>query len=381
MSKEIEVSVVLPCLNEEKTIGICIEKALRVFKEQKINGEVIVVDNGSTDNSAKIARENGARVIKESKKGYGRAYQSGFSEAKGRYIMMADSDNTYDLLEMPKLLEPLRKNEAELVIGSRFKGRILPDAMTFSHKYIGNPVLTGILNVFFHSKISDAHSGMRVFRKEILNKLDLKCGGFEFCSEMLIKSLKKKIKILEFPVTYHPREGGTKLNSFRDGWRHLRFMMLFAPTYTFLIPGILLLIFGLGLNLILLRGPFVFGRISLDIHPAVLGSMLAIVGFQIFITGIYAKKLAVKYDFEKEKKFMKWLSGKIDLEKGVLLGLLVFLLGFFAGLNILYKWKTGGFGASGEMRAALFALTFIVIGIQTIFSSWFLSMLEIEKIY
>jgi len=158
-------------------------------------------------------------------------------------------------------------------------------------------------------------------------------------------------------------------------------MMLFAPTYTFLLPGLLLLIFGLGLNLILLRGPFVFGRISLYIHPAVLGSMLAIVGFQIFITGIYAKKLAVKYDFEKEKKFMKWLSSRINLEKGILLGLLMSLLGFFAGLNIIYKWAKNGFGAIYEMRLALFALTLVVIGLQTIFSSWFLSMLEIEKIY
>jgi len=257
----------------------------------------------------------------------------------------------------------------------------LPGAMTFSHKYIGNPVLTGILNVFFHSKISDAHCGMRAFKREILKKLDLKCGGMEFASEMLIKALKGKITIREIPITYYSREGKTKLNSLNDGWRHLRFMMLFAPTYTFLLPGLLLLIFGLGLNLILLRGPFVFGRISLDIHPAVLGSMLAIVGFQIFITGIYAKKLAVKYDFEKEKKFMKWLSSRINLEKGILLGLLMSLLGFFAGLNIIYKWAKNGFGAIYEMRLALFALTLVVIGLQTIFSSWFLSMLEIEKIY
>ena len=378
---KIEVSVVLPCLNEEKTIGICIEKAMRVFRENGIEGEVVVVDNGSTDNSAKIAHSKGARVISESRKGYGRAYCRGFSEAYGKYILMADADNTYDLLELPKFIEPLRGNEADIVMGSRFKGRILPKAMPWLHQYVGNPALTFILNSLFHSRLSDTQCGMRAFRKEILKDLDLKCGGMEFASEMLIKALKEKLRIKEVPITYYPRESRSKLRSFHDGWRHLRFMMLFAPNYTFLLPGMILMLLGVGLGILLLKGPLVFGKITLDLHPAVFASMLAIVGYQIFLMGIYAKRVAVKYGFEKEKGMIKWLSEKINLEKGILIGLLVFVLGLIVDVNIVYKWWHSGFGAIFELKAALLALTFVVIGLQTMFSSWFLSMLEIEKIY
>jgi len=224
MEEKIKVSVVMPCLNEAETIGSCIQKAKIALKGMKINGEIIIADNGSSDGSPQIARSLGAKVILQPIKGYGNAYIAGIKAAKGRYIIIADSDDTYDLSEMPKFIEKLDEGY-DLVMGTRLKGKILPEAMPWLHRHVGNPILTWILNLLFKAGVSDAHCGMRAFRKDAYDKMSLKSGGMEFASEMVIKAAMMKMKIAEVPITYYPRKGESKLRTFSDGWRHLRFML------------------------------------------------------------------------------------------------------------------------------------------------------------
>jgi len=373
-----EVSVVMPCLNEEKTVGICIKKAFDYFKNEKIAGEVIVVDNGSIDNSPNIAKSLGAKVLYQPIKGYGSAYLMGLEEAKGQYIIMADADDTYDLQEIGKFLTYLRQGY-EFCIGSRFKGKILYGAMPWLHRYVGNPILTWLLNLFFHAKISDAHCGMRAITKEAYKKLQLKTIGMEFASEMVIKALQSKLKIKEIPITYHPREGESKLNSFKDGWRHLRFMLLYSPTYLFLIPGMIMLVIGLVFLLVLLPGPITIGKLYFDIHYMVLGSLLAILGFQTLNLGLYAKGYSLTEHFEESDRFIEWFFKHFNLEKGLIIGGIVTLLGLGINIYILTRWIMTNFGQLSEVRTGLVALTFMVIGIQIIFSSFFLSILGIKR--
>ena len=234
----------MPCLNEAQTVGVCVQKARRAIKQLGISGEVVVADNGSTDGSPSIAEREGARVVHQPIRGYGAAYLAGIAAARGKFIVIGDSDNTYDFGEIPRFLQPLRES-ADLVMGSRFKGEIKPGAMPWLHRYIGNPTLTGILNLLFRAGVSDAHCGMRAFTKDAYEKLGLQTTGMEFASEMVIKAAKVGLKITEVPITYYPRKGESKLHSFRDGWRHLRFMLMLSPTYLFLLPGALLFLIGL----------------------------------------------------------------------------------------------------------------------------------------
>jgi len=240
----VEVSVVIPTLNEADTIGICISKIREVFKQHGIDGEIIVADN-SDDETPRIARSLGAKVVTPDKMGYGYAYLYGFKHARGKYIVLGDGDDTYDFLEMPRLLEPLMKGEADLVIGSRFKGRIEKGAMPWLHRWVGNPVLTGLLNLFFNAGVSDAHCGFRAIKREALEKMRLNAHGMEFASEMIIEAVRLGLRIVEVPVSYRARRGGrSKLSSFSDGWRHLKFMLLHAPKWLFIYPGSLLLVAG-----------------------------------------------------------------------------------------------------------------------------------------
>ena len=378
-NKEIEVSVVIPCLNEEETIVSCIKKALKAFRDHNITGEVVVSDNGSNDNSVALAKNAGARVVHQPEKGYGNAYLKGFDEARGNYIIMGDADDTYDFLEIPKFIEPLRKGY-DFVMGTRLKGNILPGAMPWKHRYIGNPLLTAFLNLLFKAKISDSHCGMRGFTKKAYKKLGLKTSGMEFASEMIIKAAKNNLKIKEVPITYYPRKGVSKLSSFKDGWRHLRFMLLFSPLHLFLIPGITIALFGIILMGLLLRGPLIIGDISLDVHPMFIGSLLVILGYQITAFGIHTKIYRVTCKIEDNDNLTKAILKHITLEKGLLLGSLILIIGLITGLIIFMKWIKSGFGSLQEVRLTLVALTLIAIGTQTIFSSFFLSTLEIEKI-
>lgn len=373
---EIEVSVVMPCLNEAETIGICIKKAQAALKEHEIQGEVVIADNGSTDNSVAIAQELGARVIHQPLRGYGAAYLAGIAAARGKYLVIADSDNTYDFTEIDRFLQPLREG-AELVMGSRFLGDIRPGAMPKLHRYIGNPVLTGILNLLFRAGISDAHCGMRAFTREAYQEMELRTTGMEFASEMVISATKCNLKIAEIPITYYPRTGESKLNSFRDGWRHLRFMLMLSPTYLFLIPGILLFLIGLIGTTAILPGPLQIGNHAYDIHVMVLTCLLCILGYQILLLGISAQTLIRVRGFHDTNALTQFLHRNFTLEKGLLFGIVVFTTGFMIDGWIALEWIKSGFGALQKVRPALFALLLMALGAQSIFSVFFLSMLGI----
>ena len=375
----VSVSVVMPCLNESETLATCIKKAQSTLEKLGIEGEVVVADNGSTDNSVEIARSLGARVVIENKKGYGNAYRAGIAAARGKYIVIGDSDDSYDFTEIGRFIEPLQDG-AEFVIGTRLKGKIEKGAMPWLHRYIGNPILTGILNWMFHSGISDAHCGMRSFTKDAYKRMNLQTTGMEFASEMVIKAAQLGLRTVEIPITLHPdgRSGSPHLRSFRDGWRHLRFMLLNSPTHLYLWPGTILFTLGIIALLALLPGPVhIAGRI-VDLHVMVLGSMLAILGFQIINIGVYARIYAVTHHFRPQDETLKRAFKLFNLERGILVGSLVFAIGFFTDLYILIKWIASGFGPLNEVRLALLASTFIIIGVQTIFSSFFLSMIGIQ---
>jgi len=370
----VEVSVVIPSLNEEETIGICIEKIKRVFREHNIRGEIIVADN-STDRTPEIARSLGAKVVTPDKRGYGYAYLYGFRYAKGKYIVIGDADDTYDFLEIPKLLEPLKRGEADLVIGSRFKGKILKGAMPWLHRYIGNPLLTWFLNFFFKAGVSDAHSGFRAFTREALEKMKLRCPGMEFASEMIIRAVWAGLRIKEVPITYYPRRAESKLHSFRDGWRHLKFMLLYAPSYLFILPGMLLFILGMAVVLLISAGISKFGYINLGIHSMIASSLLAIVGYQLIFLGLAGKVYRAKMDM-RDDRITEFFTQKMSLEKGATIGLLMFLAGFVYTVYLVWNWIDSGFKDLPMLSQDVLAFTLLVIGLQTIFSSFFLSMLS-----
>ena len=373
---DIEVSVVMPCLNEQMTIGSCIEKAQRTMKRLGIQGEVIVADNGSTDASVAIAEKLGAMVVHQPIRGYGAAYQAGIQAARGRYIVIGDSDDTYDFSDLECFITQLR-NGFDLVIGSRFKGEILPGAMSWSHRYIGNPILSGILRWFFHTRISDAHCGMRAFTKEAYEKMELQTTGMEFASEMVVKAVQADLKICEVPITYYPRLGESKLNSFRDAWRHLRFMLLFSPMHLFVLPGGILFVFGMLALLMLLPGPVKIGSHAYDIHVMTLAGFATLLGYQILFMGLYARAYAFAEKFVTKDEFISGLYQWFTLERGIALGALFFLCGVVLDIRVAWRWIQSGFGPLNEIRMALFALVCMVLGVQTAFSAFLLSLFAI----
>ena len=373
---EIEVSVVMPCLNEEETLDTCIQKVQNTLEELNIQGEVVVADNGSTDASVAIAERLGARVVHQPLRGYGAAYLAGIAAAEGQYIVMGDSDDTYDFTDLERFITPLRDG-CDFVIGNRLKGEILPGAMPKLHRYLGNPVLTGILNVLFRSGVSDAHCGMRSFTREAYQQMGLQTTGMEFASEMVIKAIKTDLKIKEIPITYYPRKGESKLNSFRDGWRHLRFMLMLSPTYLFLIPGILLFLLGLIGTVALLQGPLQIGSRAYDIHVMVLACLLCLLGYQVLLLGLSARTLSVTRGFSGSDPLIQFVYRHFTLEKGLLLGCVIFAVGFLIDGWIAYGWVKNGFGELQKVRPALFALLLMILGTQTIFSAFFVSMLGV----
>jgi glycosyltransferase involved in cell wall biosynthesis len=374
--RALDVSVVIPCLNEAETIATCIRKAKKAMDRDGLAGEVIVVDNGSTDHSDLIAAGEGARVVNESRRGYGNAYLAGFAAARGRYIVMADGDDTYDFDLVGEFVHPLETG-ADMVMGSRLKGTIHKGAMPPLHRYLGNPVLTGILNLFYRTGVSDAHCGMRAFRRDALEQLDLRMPGMEFASEMVIRASKAGLRIEEIPIEYHPRLGESKLQSFRDGWRHLRFLLVHSPTHLFLLPGGLL--FGIGLLALvaILSDVNFFGR-QWDLHAMIAASMLTIAGAQVVGLGVGARAYGVHHLGERDRLFER-LDGRIGLEHGLLAGFVLLLAGFGIGLGVLITWINRGFGALGDERLAVFSLTLIVVGLQVVFTSFLLSIVGLRR--
>ena len=369
------VSIVIPCLNEAENIEHCVRKANRVLEQHRIEGEVIVVDNGSSDGSGSLAAAAGAHVIHEPRRGYGSAYLAGFAAARGTYIVMGDADLTYDFEEIPRFLAELQDG-ADLVIGDRMNN-IQEGAMPWLHRYIGNPVLSGILNLFFRTGVRDAHCGMRGLRKAALPQLALRTTGMEFASEMVIRAGKEKLAIRQFPIEYHPRGGTSKLSSFRDGWRHLRFLLLHSPTYLFSIPGAFMALVGVLIAGAVLAHISILGR-EWDIHSLVGGCLLMVVGAQVFALGLCARAYGVYFMEENDLLFNK-IRKRFTLEHGLVIGSVILAVGVAIGGIIVGVWIDRGFGELSEQRLAIFSATLIIIGIQVFFSSFLLSILGLRR--
>ena len=369
------VSVVIPCLNESENIESCVSAALEAIVRMGVPGEVVVADNDSEDDSARLAEAAGARVVIERRRGYGSAYLAGFAASRGTYIVMADADLTYDFNEIPRFVAEL-ENGAEMVIGDRMDN-IRPGAMPWLHQYVGNPILTGLLNLFFRTGISDAHCGMRALRRDVLPRLDLRTTGMEFASEMVIRASKEKLRIAEFPIEYHPRGGESKLSSFRDGWRHLRFLLVHSPTHLFIVPGGVLAALGTAIILVVESGVALFGR-EWGVHAIIGGALLMIVGTQVLALGLCAHAYGTYFMGEKDPWFDR-MRARFRLEHGLLAGGLFMLVGVALGVVILVSWISHGFGSLSYERLAVIAASVLIVGIQIFFSSFLLSILGLRR--
>lgn len=378
MNKEIELSVVLPCLNEEKAIAACLRKIKEVFAREGIRGEIIIADNGSVDRSAEIARDEGAVVVLELERGYGAAYLRGLREARGRYIVIGDSDNTYDFNDIPKFLKSLKAGY-DFVMGSRFKGRIKKGAMSWSHRYVGNPILSCMTRLFFHTWLSDIHCGLRAFTLEAYHKMRLRTLGMEFATEMVVSALRHNLKICEIPINYYPRKGESKLIPLADAWRHIRFMLLYCPVWLYFIPGISGFILGICVLLALLKGPFLFLGRYWDIHLMVFASVVSILSYQMLHLGVYAHTFAIRQGFLKYDALTLFFKQRFNLERGIFLGGGIFFVGFTLMFFIFIEWFSKDFGALYRIRESILAMTLLVIGLQTVFSSFFISLLFLER--
>jgi glycosyltransferase involved in cell wall biosynthesis len=369
------ISIVIPCLNEAESIAECVRRARRTLDEHGLAGEVVVADNGSTDGSRELAEAAGARVVRERRRGYGSAYLAGFAAARGEYIVMADADLTYDFGDIPRFVEQLEQG-GEFVMGNRMQS-IQPGAMPWHHRYIGNPVLTGVLNLFFRTGVRDAHCGMRALRRDALPRLGLRSTGMEFASEMVIRAAKEGLEIREIPIDYYPRRGESKLSSFRDGWRHLRFLLVHSPTYLFLIPGALMAVLGVLVMATVLGDVSVFGR-RWDLHTMIAGTLLTVVGTQVLGLGFAARAYGVWYLGERDPWFSR-MDARLKLEHGLVAGTAALLAGIGLLTFIAAKWLSRGTGELSETRLALLGATLVIVGLQISFSSFLLSILGLRR--
>ncbi|MEM8929572.1 MAG: glycosyltransferase [Acidobacteriota bacterium] len=373
------ISVVIPCLNEAQSVGICVEKALRGIAKTGLTGEVVVVDNGSTDGSGEIATAAGARVVLETRRGYGSAYLRGFEEARGRYFVMGDADDTYDFEDIERFIRPLHERDVDMVMGSRLKGDILPGAMPWSHRWIGNPILSGMLKILFRTTVSDSHCGMRSFTADAYRRMGLRTTGMEFASEIVVNALRNQLVIEEIPITYYPRAGESKLESFRDAWRHVRFMLLFSPSHLFLLPSLLLLAGGGAAILWLGGGPQeLFGR-TWDFHTLLFGCLAVILGFDLLVFDTLAKRFSIAAGFVQPGKWLERRIRFFTLERGLILGGLVFLAGLGLEAKIILDWARDGYGEMMAVRGVVLGMTAMVLGTQTAFASFLFSLTLIEK--
>ncbi len=368
------VSVVIPCLNEAENIAECVRRAEDALTESGLEGEVVVVDNGSDDGSGEIARRAGARVIDEPHRGYGQAYQSGFEAARGDYIVMIDADLTYDFEEIPRFVKEL-DDGAELVMGNRLQN-VQPGAMSLTSR-IGNPILSGFLNMLYRSPVGDAHCGMRAFRRDVLPRLELRSTGMEFASEMVIRASKEQLDIRELPIALHQRGGESKLSPFRDGWRHLRLMLVYSPNFLFVIPGAAMIVLGSLVDVAVLSKTTILGR-PFYIHAEIAGSLLIIVGMEVLALGLIARTYGL-YFMGLRDPFLERMRARFKLDHGLLVGGTILLAGLVGGIVIIADWLAGGAGSLGQGEAALLAATGFVVGVQIFFTSFLLSILGLRR--
>jgi glycosyltransferase involved in cell wall biosynthesis len=368
------VSVVIPCLNEAATIAECVSDASTTLEQAGLDGEVVVVDNGSTDGSGELARAAGAVVVEEPRRGYGSAYLAGLSAARGDYIVMVDADLTYDFGEIPRFVSEL-ENGAQFVVGNRMSD-IKPGAMPFLSR-IGNPLLSGFLNVLHHTNIHDAHCGMRAIRRDVLPVLNLRTVGMEFASEMVIRASREQLDMREVPISLHPRVGESKLSPFRDGWRHLRVILVYNPTFLFLLPGAVMFAVGSLITLLVFAEVPVFGR-NLYVHSLILGCLLILLGVQAIGLGLSARAFGVYFISEQDALFQK-LRARMRLEHGLALALGVLAAGIVLMGIVIARWASHGFGSLGEVRLAIFAATVISVGAQIFFTSFLLSIIGLRR--
>ena len=378
-----ELSVVMPCLNEAETLATCIKKAQGFFEREQVNGEVVIADNGSTDGSQEIARNLNARVVDVAEKGYGNALIGGITAANGTYVMMGDADDSYDFSNMMPYLLKLREGY-DLVMGNRFKGGIEKGAMPFLHKYLGNPVLSFIGRLFFNSKIGDFHCGLRGFSKEAFTRMELKTTGMEFASEMIVKASLKDMKIAEVPTTLSPdgRSRPPHLNTWRDGWRHLRFLVLYSPKWLFYYPGFILFFLGLIASAILVYNPVTIGSVTFDVHTLLFTAVSLLIGFQFIVFYGLTKVFTVENGLLPKSKNYDRQFQFINLEKGLIVGAVLIIVGVVLSILAYNYWHDLNFGDitnSNTLRIVIPAVTTMLLGVQVILFSLFFSILGLKR--
>lgn len=382
-SSSVELSVVLPCLDEAETLSTCIEKIQSYLSESGVAGEIVVADNGSQDGSQQIARDLGARVVDVRLKGYGSALRGGIEAARGMYIIMGDADDSYDFLKLHEFVRELRAGN-DLVMGNRFLGGVKPGAMPWLHRWIGNPLLTAIGRVFFRSPMGDFHCGLRGFRKDAFQKMRLRSTGMEFASEMVIRSTLLGLEMAEVPIVLHP-DGRTRpphLRTWRDGWRHLRFMLLFSPRWLFLVPGVAMFIIGLIVSAILINSSVVIRGVEFDIQTLYAASLLCLLGYQLIVFAMFTKAFAVTEGFHPPPRYYNWIFDYVRLETGVVAGAVTALAGFATLWMAVQGWSEvdfGGLDPRETMRQVVPGGMLIMLGVQTVYSSFFMSILGLDR--
>lgn len=376
--QEVDVSIILPCLNEVDAVGICVGKALRAFEGQGLSCEVVVVDNASSDGSADAAARAGAHVVHEACRGYGAACRRGFSAARGRYFVMGDADDSYDFTAVLRFVEPLTRG-ADMVMGTRLKGDIIPGAMPWMHRWIGNPILSGMLRLMFKTSVSDAHCGLRSLTRDAYRRINLRTEGMEFASEMVVNALREGLHIEEVPIAYHPRIGVSKLSGLSDAWRHVRFMLIYSPSYLFQLPGLCLVLSGGLIISLLAGGPFeAFGH-AWDTHVLLFGALALILGYNLVLFDVLAKTFSMGAGLAKPGRWLSVLTSGFRLERGLIIGVLLVLIGAAIEGAVIIKWIRVGYGELMAIRAVVVGMTAMVLGAQTIFASFLVSLMLIQR--
>jgi glycosyltransferase involved in cell wall biosynthesis len=378
--KQLELTILMPCLNEAETLAVCIKKAKQFINTHNISGEVLIADNGSTDGSREIAQNCGARVVEIPERGYGAALIGGCNAAYGKYVIMGDADDSYDFTNLTLFLERLRAGD-DLVMGNRFLGGIEKGAMPPLHRYLGNPVLSTIGRIFFPSKIRDFHCGLRGYNTESIRNLHLRTTGMEYASEMVVQAALHKLRISEVPTTLRPdgRSRPPHLRSWSDGWRHLKFLLMYSPNWLFFVPGLLLFIMGLGFSVVLTITPIIIGNVTFDVNTLVFTILLIIVGASIISTGVITKVFAEQSGYIPQNAGS--IIGKITAERGTFLGMMLVVIGIIGEIAATISWSRASFGElnTNFLRFTLPPFAFIAIGIQIISTSFLADIIRIRR--